>query len=84
MLISSLGILGWNAVSTERLCYNRSANLVKCDDFTVKAWKRRCKSTSNLLGGGAGAGAGGRMSEDSSSSVDNLALLSRCYIWHVP
>jgi len=42
-----------------------------------KAWKRRCKSTSNLLGGGAGAGAGGRMSEDSSSSVDNLALLSR-------
>jgi len=36
-----------------------------------KAWKRRCKSTSNLLH------AGQNMSEDSSSSVDNVGLLSR-------
>jgi len=36
-----------------------------------KAWKRRCKSTSNLLH------AGQNMSDDSSSSVDNVGLLSR-------
>eukprot|EP00092_Neocalanus_flemingeri_P035819 GFUD01038999.1.p1 GENE.GFUD01038999.1~~GFUD01038999.1.p1 ORF type:complete len:505 (-),score=210.55 GFUD01038999.1:133-1647(-) len=36
-----------------------------------KAWKRRCKSTSNLLL------AGQNMSDDSSSSVDNVGLLSR-------
>jgi len=35
-----------------------------------KAWKRRCKSTSNLL-------AGQNVSDDSSSSVDNVGLLSR-------
>lgn len=37
-----------------------------------KAWKRRCKSTSNLL-----QLAGQNMSDDSSSSVDNVGLLSR-------
>jgi len=36
-----------------------------------KAWKRRCKSTSNLLL------AGQNVSDDSSSSVDNVGLLSR-------
>jgi len=36
-----------------------------------KAWKRRCKSTSNLLL------AGQNFSDDSSSSVDNVGLLSR-------
>lgn len=36
-----------------------------------KAWKRRCKSTSNLLH------AGQNISDDSSSSVDNVGLLSR-------
>jgi len=36
-----------------------------------KAWKRRCKSTSNLLQ------AGQNLSEDSSSSLDNFGLLSR-------
>jgi len=36
-----------------------------------KAWKRRCKSTSNLVH------AGQNMSDDSSSSVDNVGLLSR-------
>ena len=36
-----------------------------------KAWKRRCKSTTNLLL------AGQNMSDDSSSSVDNVGLLSR-------
>jgi len=36
-----------------------------------KAWKRRCKSTSNLLQ------IGQNLSEDSSSSLDNVALLSR-------
>ena len=36
-----------------------------------QAWKRRCKSTSNLLH------AGQNMSDDSSSSVDNVGLLSR-------
>lgn len=37
----------------------------------LQAWKRRCKSTSNLLL------AGQNMSDDSSSSVDNVGLLSR-------
>lgn len=37
-----------------------------------KAWKRRCKSTSNLL-----QLAGQNVSDDSSSSVDNVGLLSR-------
>jgi len=36
-----------------------------------KAWKRRCKSTSNLVT------AGQNISEDSSSSLDNVGLLSR-------
>jgi len=37
-----------------------------------KAWKRRCKSTSNLL-----SLQGQNLSDDSSSSVDNVGLLSR-------
>ena len=39
---------------------------------TVQAWKRRCKSTSNLT-----FGTGNNISDDSSSSVDNVGLLSR-------
>ena len=35
-----------------------------------QSWKRRCKSTSNLA-------AGHNISDDSSSSVDNVGLLSR-------
>ena len=38
----------------------------------VQAWKRRCKSTSNLT-----FGTGNNISDDSSSSVDNVGLLSR-------
>ena len=40
-------------------------------NIVFQAWKRRCKSTSNLLH------AGQNMSDDSSSSVDNVGLLSR-------
>ena len=39
--------------------------------LVLQAWKRRCKSTSNL------AHTGQAMSDDSSSSVDNVGLLSR-------
>ena len=38
--------------------------------LSVQAWKRRCKSTSNLT-------FGQNISDDSSSSVDNVGLLSR-------
>ena len=37
----------------------------------MQAWKRRCKSTSNLTLGNC------NISDDSSSSVDNVGLLSR-------
>ena len=40
--------------------------------MTIKAWKRRCKSTSNLTLGNCN-----NISDDSSSSVDNVGLLSR-------
>ena len=38
--------------------------------YPLQAWKRRCKSTSNLT-------FGQNISDDSSSSVDNVGLLSR-------
>ena len=43
-----------------------------CDAYCLvfQSWKRRCKSTSNL-------NTGNNISDDSSSSVDNIGLLSR-------